>query len=46
MITKEMLERIQKNYEPVMLKFLRDEGIIQKGKKISFEWRNDYNGSL
>lgn len=32
------LQQIQKNFEPTIEKFLKKEGIIQKGKRIDFEW--------
>lgn len=36
---RRLLKKLQKEFEPRVLDFLRDEGIIQKGEIIEFEWR-------
>ena len=47
MISKQnkLLKKLQKSFEPLILKFLKDRNFIQKGQKIEFEWGADY-GSI
>ncbi len=36
---EKLLKRFQKDFEPIILRFLNDKGFIQKGQKIEFDWR-------